>query len=379
MNMERLDRNPADTVSIVASNKPWKAVWALRARLGDVPLHEAGEIPETDCKGGIYQARHPAAGVGVARFNINFRGAFSVVYHDFFYTLMRRNAGDDTTVACTNHVERSQDSKQWSFEKILAFMRAKIGSTMLRDDRPRVLDAALERGVFSPSEAELQQIACSLTYADNAAKIGSTMLRDDMARVLAAATKQGVDSSSEAARLQIARSLTNADNAAKIGSTMLLDEMPRVLAAATKRGVDSSSEAARLQIARSLTNADNSAKVGSAMLANDPDRVHAEATALGIDVGDDNALGRVAMRLQLVENRWKGQFGDKVIAYFKYKDDRGDFPTVSGDNPQLGKWAENQRSLKRKFDRGEPAKGMCSERVSMLTAQGFVWDVRMGR
>ena len=205
------------------------------------------------------------------------------------------------------------------------------------------------------------------------------MLRDDMPRVLATATKRGVASSSEAELLPIANSLTRADNAAKSGSAMLRDDMRRVLAAAAKRGVASSSEAELLPIADSLTKADNAAKTGSAMLANDPDRVHAEATALGIDVGDDNALGRVAMRLQLVENRWKGQFGDKVIAYFKYKGDRGDFPTVSGDNPQLGKWAENQRSLKRKFDRGEPAKGMCSERVSMLTAQGFVWDVRMGR
>jgi hypothetical protein len=196
----------------------------------------------------------------------------------------------------------------------------------------RVLAAATKQGVDSSSEAKLQQIACSLTNADKAAKIGSTMLRDDMARVLAAATKQGVDSSSEAERLQIACSLTNADNSAKVGSTMLRDEMPRVLAAATKQGVD---------------------------------------------VDDCNAVGQVAMRLQLVQNLWKGQFGDKVIAYFKYKDDRGRFPTVSGDNPQLGRWAENQRSLKRKFDRGEPAGGMCSERVSMLTAQGFVWNGRV--
>jgi hypothetical protein len=80
------------------------------------------------------------------------------------------------------------------------------------------------------------------------------------------------------------------------------------------------------------------------------------------------------MRLQLLDNRWKGHFGDRLIAYFQYKDDRGDFPTARGDNLQLGKWAEKQRGLKRKFDRGEPAEGMCSERVSMLTAQGFVWN-----
>jgi hypothetical protein len=110
------------------------------------------------------------------------------------------------------------------------------------------------------------------------------------------------------------------------------------------------------------------------MMVNDHNRVHAKAITLGIDVGDDNALGRVAMRLQLVENRWKGHFGDTVIAYFQYKKDRGYFPAARGDNPQLGKWAENLRGLKRKFDRGEPAQGMCSERVSMLTGQGFEWN-----
>jgi hypothetical protein len=33
---------------------------------------------------------------------------------------------------------------------------------------------------------------------------------------------------------------------------------------------------------------------------------------------------------------------------------------------------KKQRALKRKFDRGEPAGGMCSERVLKLTALGFV-------
>jgi hypothetical protein len=205
------------------------------------------------------------------------------------------------------------------------------------------------------------------------------MLRDDMPRVLAAAAKRGFDSPSEAELLQVARSLTWADNSAMVGSTMLLFDMPRVLAEAAKRGIDATSQAALLQFATSLTNEDNAAKTGSTMTENEPDRVHTKATTLGVDVGDDNALRHVAKCLQLVENRWKGHFGDTVIAYFQYKKDRGHFPAARGDNPQLGKWAEKLRGLKRKFDRGEPAQGMCSERVSMLTALGFPWNPPMHR
>jgi hypothetical protein len=198
-------------------------------------------------------------------------------------------------------------------------------------------------------------------------------LLNDRPRVLANAAKRGVDATSEVALLQLATSLTNEDNAAKVGSTMLLNDRPRVLAAAAKRGVDATSKVALLQLACSLTNEDNAAKVGSTMMADEPDRVHAKATTLGVDLGDDNALGRVAKRLQLGDNRWTWHFDDRLNAYFKYKEDRGRFPTSRGDNPQLGKWAEKQRGLKRKFDCGGPAGGMCSERVLKLNALGFVW------
>jgi hypothetical protein len=208
-------------------------------------------------------------------------------------------------------------------------MRAKVGTTMLRDDRPRVLAAATKRGVDSPSEDELMRLADSLTKQDNAAKMESTMLRDDMARVLATATKRGVDSTSEAERLQIAGSLTKQDNEANVGSTMLRDDMARVLAAATKRGVD---------------------------------------------VDDGNAVGQVAKYLQRVENRWGGQWDGKLMEIAKYKKDHGHLPRIK-DSPQLGKWLETQRGLKRKLDKGEHAKGMTSERASKLTAAlGYVWN-----
>jgi hypothetical protein len=113
------------------------------------------------------------------------------------------------------------------------------------------------------------------------------------------------------------------------------------------------------------------------MMADEPDRVHAKATALGLDVGDPNVLGHVAKGLQCAENaskRWTNNFDDRLIAYFKYREDRGHFPTARGDNPQLGKWAGKQRGFKRKLDKGEHAKGITSERASKLTALGFVWN-----
>ena len=62
-------------------------MWAIRARLGDVQVHDLGEIPESGYKGGIYPVRHPAARTGVTCFLANFRGDFSGVYHDELYSL----------------------------------------------------------------------------------------------------------------------------------------------------------------------------------------------------------------------------------------------------------------------------------------------------
>jgi hypothetical protein len=45
------------------------------------------------------------------------------------------------------------------------------------------------------------------------------------------------------------------------------------------------------------------------------------------------------------------------------------------EGPRLGRWAKNQRVLKKKLDRGEYGQGMMTERVAKLTPLGF-WSRR---
>jgi hypothetical protein len=153
--------------------------------------------------------------------------------------------------------------------------------------------------------------------------------------------------------------------------------MPRVLATAAERNIDATSAAAWLQLACSLTNEDKANKAGSTMLANEPDRVHAKATTLGVDVSDVNALRHIAKCLQNVDNRWTGQWDGRLMEIAKYKKDHGHFPRIK-DSPQLGRWLEKQRGLKRKLDKGEHAEGMTSERAAKLAALGCVWDPPKG-
>ena len=163
----------------------------------------------------------------------------------------------------------------------------------------------------------------------------------------------------------------------KIAARMLLNNRTRMLAATAQRGFDSPSEAELLEVARRLTYEDMNAMVGSTMLANEPDRVHAKATTLGVDVSDVNALRHIAKCLQNVDNRWTGQWDGRLMEIAKYKKDHGHFPRIK-DSPQLGRWLEKQRGLKRKLDKGEHADGMTFERVAKLAALGCVWDPPKG-
>ena len=129
-----------------------------------------------------------------------------------------------------------------------------------------------------------------------------------------------------------------------------------------------------LRLACSLTCEDVVAKTGSTMMAREPDRVHAKATTLGLDARDANILDKVAQGLTNGDNvskRYTNHFEDRLVAYGKYKEDHDHFPT--DNKSQLGMWAERQRGLKWKLDKGEHAKGMTCERASKLTALGFVW------
>jgi hypothetical protein len=47
-------------------------------------------------------------------------------------------------------------------------------------------------------------------------------------------------------------------------------------------------------------------------------------------------------------------------------------------DPRLANWVSTQRKHKRKLDRGEPSKGMATERAARLTALGLVWEPPKG-
>jgi hypothetical protein len=77
---------------------------------------------------------------------------------------------------------------------------------------------------------------------------------------------------------------------------------------------------------------------------------------------------------QVNDVKWKA----KLVKLATYKAKYGDcnVPLRWAEDPQLGKWANDQRSNKRKLDRGEPCEAMTVERAARLTALGFVWDPR---
>jgi hypothetical protein len=62
-----------------------------------------------------------------------------------------------------------------------------------------------------------------------------------------------------------------------------------------------------------------------------------------------------------------------------YKAAHGDCSVPQGcsEDPQLGRWVNTQRQLKRQLDRGEPSKGMTAARAARLTALGLVLDARV--
>jgi hypothetical protein len=59
----------------------------------------------------------------------------------------------------------------------------------------------------------------------------------------------------------------------------------------------------------------------------------------------------------------------------KYRRKHGDCNVPRGwiEDPGLGSWVSNQRSCKKKLDRGEPSKGMTAARAAKLEALGFTW------
>ena len=59
-----------------------------------------------------------------------------------------------------------------------------------------------------------------------------------------------------------------------------------------------------------------------------------------------------------------------------YKAARGDCKVPQGwaEDPQLSSWVNDQRTLKRKLDRGEPSDGMTAMRAARLMALGFDWS-----
>jgi hypothetical protein len=60
-----------------------------------------------------------------------------------------------------------------------------------------------------------------------------------------------------------------------------------------------------------------------------------------------------------------------------YKCRHGDcnVPQRWGEDPQLGRWVDKQRALKKQLDRGEPCRGMTAARATKLDALGFAWEL----
>ena len=75
----------------------------------------------------------------------------------------------------------------------------------------------------------------------------------------------------------------------------------------------------------------------------------------------------------LSREKWGGKFS-KLAAYQARHGDCN-VPYKWADDPKLGKWVDNQRSLKKLLDRGEPkCKGMTAARAAKLSKLGFAWE-----
>ena len=64
---------------------------------------------------------------------------------------------------------------------------------------------------------------------------------------------------------------------------------------------------------------------------------------------------------------WERMFS--ALVQFKTEHGHCDVPAKWSENPQLGKWTNNQRTV---FKRGE----LSSDRLERLEAIGFDWDIR---
>jgi hypothetical protein len=64
-----------------------------------------------------------------------------------------------------------------------------------------------------------------------------------------------------------------------------------------------------------------------------------------------------------------------------YKAEHGDcrVPQKWAEDPALGSWVANQRTTKKKLDRGEPIEGMSAARASKLDKLGFAWAPGLAR
>ena len=73
------------------------------------------------------------------------------------------------------------------------------------------------------------------------------------------------------------------------------------------------------------------------------------------------------------EAEWEAQ----LVRLAAYKAARGNcnVPRHWAEDPRLATWVNNQRTFKRKLDRGEPSLGMTLTRAARLTALGLVWDL----
>jgi hypothetical protein len=101
-----------------------------------------------------------------------------------------------------------------------------------------------------------------------------------------------------------------------------------------------------------------------------------------LDRGEPSLSGMTAeraARLTALGFCWEGSHKNdakweaQLARLAAYKVAHGDCNVPQGwaEDPRLATWVKTQRETKRKLDRGEPSKGMTTERAARLTALGF--------
>jgi hypothetical protein len=86
---------------------------------------------------------------------------------------------------------------------------------------------------------------------------------------------------------------------------------------------------------------------------------------------------QLQLRRDLLELQRNDAWELQLTKLKAYKRRRGDCSVPQGwaEDPPLGSWVNNQRTLKKALDRGDPSLGMTAARVAKLDKLGFAWEL----